>query len=152
MKDLFKAAGLVLITLVVLVCIAALHILSHIRNSDEEMKPYVSYVRMVNLASGIEDYKKRNATWPQSMVQVIDIRPDLAIDATDAYESAITYVPYRSSIGYGELVSYGADGKAGGSNRFDADIHIRFPTEVETNSQWNEEIRKRFKDRSARGL
>jgi hypothetical protein len=120
--------------------------------SIKNMKPYASYAALLNLADGFDYYKKQNGVWPADVTQLINVRPDLVNDITDAYNHAVIVIPYTEKTEYGEVISYGRDGKQGGDNQFDRDIIIRFPMEIETNAQWNTQVADRFKTRASRGL
>jgi hypothetical protein len=115
-------------------------------------KPYASYAGLVNLASGFDDYKKQNGAWPTNITQLVEVRPDLGNATNDAYGHAVILIPYSEKAGYGEVISYGRDGRSGGDNQFDRDLMIRFPMEMETNAQWNQQVADRFKSRASRGL
>jgi hypothetical protein len=134
------------------VSLSVFHILWSLHARDKRVMPYASYTRLVNLASGFDDYKKQNGVWPADIIQLVNVRPDLGNDTNDAYGHAVILIPYSEKAGYGELISYGRDGKPGGDNKFDRDIEIRFPTETETNAQWNKQVSERFKSRVDRGL
>jgi len=45
-------------------------------------------------------------------------------------------VPYKESLGYGEIISYGRDGKPGGTGA-DSDLVVRYPSEI--NAAWNKQ-------------
>ena len=124
----------------------------HLKERKEASKPYISYTGLVTLANGCGDYKKQYGVFPEKMEQLRGFRPDMVASTTDAYGHSVILVPYNESVGYGELISYGRDGKPGGENQFDRDIVIRFPTDTETNTQWNKQIAERFKSRASRGL
>jgi hypothetical protein len=76
----------------------------------------------------------------------------LESETTDAYGRIVILVSYNQESGYGELISYGKDGKPGGDNKYDRDIEIRFPINTETNAQWNNPFKERFKNRADRGF
>jgi hypothetical protein len=116
------------------------------------IKPYGSYIRLVNLASGFDDFKKQNGEWPADTAQLVVVRPDLGNDTTDSYGHDVVFVPYNEAVGYGEFISYGQDGMPGGNNKFDRDIVIRFPMETKANAEWNKQVADRFKSRTDRGL
>jgi len=118
----------------------------HLNEQKEAFKPYISYTGLVNLANGCDDYKKQYGMWPDKIEQLRQLRPDLGASATDAYNNSVVLVPYNEAIGYGELISYGRDGKPGGDNKFDQDIVIRFPPEMEANTNWNTQVGARFKN------
>jgi hypothetical protein len=145
--------------LVILVCVAGIiaftaiaHILWSQHRFDKEVSPYASYTRLVNLARGMDYYKQHNGQWPTNLTQLVIARPDLESQMTDAYGRIVILVSYNQENRYGELISYGKDGKPGGDNKYDRDIEIRFPMDTETNAEWNNQINERFKNRSDRGF
>lgn len=102
----------------------------------QRVKPYVTYTRLVYLAEGCDRYKAQSGVWPRSLEQLQSGRPEL-VDPwdKDAWGRKILVVPYNESTGYGEIISYGRDGKSGGSGD-DRDLVIRFP--CQSNANWNE--------------
>jgi hypothetical protein len=113
---------------------------------------YTSYLELLNLASGVDDYKEHNSIWPTNLEELFAIRPDLTIDREDSYGSPIIYVPYNKILGYGELISYGKDRKRGGDKLFDRDLEIRFPVDTQSNREWNQRVNEEFTNRIAQGL
>ena len=79
---------------------------------DRNFKPYSSYLRLLNLADGVDNYKVNNGTWPTNLNQLIQTRPDLLPNLTDGYERPVVFLPFDPSAGHGALISYGQDGKA----------------------------------------
>lgn len=110
----------------------------------EESKPYVTYTRLIYLAQGCDKYKAQSGAWPDSLAQLQAGRPEL-VDPwdKDAWGRGIVFVPYDTSLGYGEFISYGRDGKVGGTG-VDRDLIARFP--CDTNTSWNEQIGKGLKE------
>ena len=144
---------------VILVCVVGIiaftgiaHILWSQHRFEEEVSPYASYTRLINLARGMDGYKQHSGQWPTNLAQLVIARPDLESETTDAYGRIVILVSYNQESGYGELISYGKDGKPGGDNKYDRDIEIRFPVDTETNAQWNSLIKERFKNRADRGF
>ena len=152
MRDFIKAIILTCVILGVFAGGSVFYVVWKTSKAAKEMKPYISYTKLVNLADGFNDYKKQKGVWPADITQLINIRPDLVNDITDAYNHAVIVIPYSEKAKYGEAISYGQDGKPGGDNRFDQDIVIRFPVDAETNVQWNKQVAERFKSRASRGL
>jgi hypothetical protein len=68
-------------------------------------------------------------------------------DKTDAYENMVILVNYNEGAGYGELISYGKDGKPGGESKYDRDVIVHFPIDDKTNEQWNVQMRELVKYR-----
>ena len=67
------------------------------------------------VATGCDEYKNQKGVWPTSLAQLHTFRVDLNDPWTkDAWGSNVVLIPYSSSLGYGEVVSYGRDGRAGG--------------------------------------
>jgi hypothetical protein len=102
----------------------------------EDIKPYVTYSILMNVARDCDEYKRQNSTWPSSLAQLIAFRPELTDWAKDGWGRYVELVPYNESIGYGQIISYGRDGKPGGTGP-DRDLVVRFPTD--TNADWNKE-------------
>jgi len=157
MRDFIKAIILTCAILGIFAGMSVFYVVWKTGEAAKNMKPYISYVHLANLASGFDDYKKQNGVWPEDITQLVKVRPDLGNEnelfpVTDAYGHAFILIPYSEALGYGSLISYGRDGKPGGDNKFDQDIEIRFPTETETNAQWNKQVGERFKTRASRGL
>ncbi len=114
---------------------------------DISAKPSVSYYRLLNLALGMDDYKQHNGQWPTNLTQLVIVRPDLEQDKTDAYGNMVIFTNFNEGAGYGELVSYGEDGKPGGESKYDRDVIVRFPVDDKTNEQWNAQMRTLVKYR-----
>jgi len=55
--------------------------------------------------------------------------------------------PFNEKLGYGEIVSYGRDGKSGGTG-LDRDLIVRFPSE--SNADWNKQQARGLNIRSER--
>jgi hypothetical protein len=118
----------------------------------QEIKPWITYGRLMYAASRCDLYKAQYGVWPNSLEQLRAFRPEFNDWAKDAWgqndskmwgqndESIwgrdFVLVPYDNSLGYGELVSYGRDGKPGGTG-LDRDLIVRFPTEA--NAAWNKQ-------------
>jgi hypothetical protein len=157
MRDDLKVPILIFAILGALAGVCVFNVAWETRSAAKNIKPYASYVHLVNLASGFDEYKKQNGVWPVDITQLVKVRPDLGNEnelfpVTDSYGHAFILIPYNEALGYGSLISYGRDGKPGGDNKLDRDIEIRFPTETETNAEWNKQVGERFKSRSSRGL
>jgi hypothetical protein len=102
----------------------------------QEIKPFVTYSRLVGVASDCDKYKAQYGAWPNSIEQLIAFRPELIDWAKDGWGRYVVLVPYDKSLGYGKVISYGRDGKPGGSGA-DCDLEVRFPTEA--NASWNKQ-------------
>lgn len=69
--------------------------------------------------------------WPTSATELVSNSMGLVFiypspPARDGWGRQIVYEPYSSNAGYGKVVSYGRDGRPGGTGA-DADIEVRFP-------------------------
>ncbi len=118
----------------------------------QEIKPWITYTRLLGVASDCDKYKEQYGVWPNSLAQLLAFRPELIDWAKDAWGQNdskmwgqnddsvwgryVVLVPYDKSLGYGEVISYGRDGKPGGTGA-DRDMIVRFPTEA--NAAWNKQ-------------
>lgn len=114
-------------------------LLGWVRVSDtkqlQESKPWVTHSRLMYFVShGCNEYKEQYHVWPSSLDQLRRFGADLNERAKDMWGNDFIFVPYNDSLGYGQIISFGADGKPGGTNA-DADIEVRFPSDA--NSDWN---------------
>jgi hypothetical protein len=107
---------------------------------QKELGPHITYSKLLYLASGCEAYKSQYSVWPTNIDQLRSYRPDLVEATKDTYGHDVVFVPYNEALGYGALISYGRDGRPGGNNEYDLDIVIRFPSELETNTIWNNQV------------
>jgi len=109
----------------------------------QESKPYITYTRLVAVASDCDKYKTNYGVWPTSLEKLIAFKPELIDWAKDAWGQGddkwgryVVFVPYDASVGYGKIISYGRDGKPGGIG-LDRDLELRFPSEA--NADWNKQ-------------
>jgi len=90
------------------------------------------------VASWCDKYRAERSAWPSSMAQLLILRPELNDPwDKDAWGRDVMLVSYDESLGYGKIVSYGRDGKPGGTG-VDRDLEVRFPTEA--NAAWNKQM------------
>ncbi len=108
------------------------YVKTEMRIEAQEKKPWRTYWCLLNVADGCSRYKDQFGKWPDTLDQVVAERPDLAVTSTDAWGRAVVFVPYKESVGYGKVISYGRDGKPGGIGD-DQDMEVRFLTDVRTN-------------------
>lgn len=111
---------------------------------SEEIKPWITYGRLMYAASRCDLYEKQYGVWPNSLAQLRAFRPEFNDWAKDAWGQNgsvwgrdFELVPYKKSLGYGELISYGRDEKPGGTGA-DRDLIVRFP--LDTNTNWNQQM------------
>ncbi len=100
----------------------------HLTRMDiEQSNPYVTYSKLLYAAEICERYKAQYAIWPTNLVQLAEGRPEFGdpLDK-DTWGRQIVLVPYSPELGYGSLLSFGRDGKPGGTG-LDQDLEIRFP-------------------------
>jgi hypothetical protein len=109
----------------------------------QEVKPYLTYTRLMGAARDCDEYWSQHQSWPSSIAQLRAFRPDLNEWAVDMWGRDFVLVPFSVSTGYGQIISYGRDGKPGGSTEADRDIEVRFPTRVNTN--WNAKVGQSLK-------
>lgn len=115
----------------------------------QQSKPYVTYTRLIYVASCCDKYKEQFGSWPTSLAQLGSFRPELGDWAKDAWGPGNSVwghfaivIPYNDALGYGEIISYGRDGIRGGQGD-DQDMAVRFP--IMLNSNWNEHVRAGLK-------
>jgi hypothetical protein len=126
-----------IISLVIASLIACLFIWGRMAHKREleAIKPYRTYNWLMNMAEGCDKYKAQTGAWPDSLPRLLAARPELKDPwDKDAWGRELIVVPYNASVGYGEIVSYGRDGKPGGDGA-DRDLEVRFP--AENNAAWN---------------
>jgi hypothetical protein len=106
-------------------------------------RQYITYTRLMGVSSDCDKYKAQYGKWPTNLTQLIGFRPELTDWAKDAWGKGdnvwgryVILIPYNESLGYGEVVSYGRDGKPGGTG-LDRDLIVRFPSEA--NAAWNKQ-------------
>lgn len=96
-------------------------------------KRYATCNMLLNLAaSGCDGYKSSKGAYPDSLDQLNAYRDD--IPHKDAWGHDFGFTAFDAAKGYGEVISYGQDGKPGGTGD-DSDLVIRFP--VKANADWD---------------
>lgn len=106
-------------------------------------KQYVTYTYLIYDAKACDEYRNRFDKWPDSLTQLVSPQMHLRDPGTnDAWGREIVFVPYNKAFGYGEVISYGRNGRPGGTG-LDRDIVVRFPTKE--NADWNEQQSKGLK-------
>jgi hypothetical protein len=94
---------------------------------QQEIKPWQTYGDLLYVASRCDVYRQQSGKWPDSRAQLLVSRPELAAPwDKDAWGHDWVLVPYSESVGYGEIISYGRDGKPGGTG-LDRDLVARYP-------------------------
>jgi len=102
----------------------------------QETRPYVTYTRLIYTASWCDKYRDKYGVFPSSLEQLYSFQPKLSDWAKDTWGRDPVLVPYDKALGYGEVISYGRDGKPGGTG-LDAELVVRFPSEA--NAAWNKQ-------------
>ena len=105
-------------------------------NDGRNYKLLETRAELEQIALGSRTYFRDYGTWPKSMDDLTNnpkriryANLDVA-NITDAWGNPVQYHPYDDSLGYGSVVSLGADGKSGGFGR-NKDIEIHF------NQKWD---------------
>lgn len=132
--EIIAAIAIVIFVMVGFVCFG---VLQH----EKSYRPYTSYFRLLNVAKLFNEYQAQHGNWPTNLSQMEELEPEWATNFVDSYNASMI-LPYDNAKTYGELISYGRDKKLGGGNKYDRDIIVRFPTDVEANAQWNEQMRQ----------
>ena len=97
-------------------------------------QPYVTYDKLHYDASKCDDYNTRFGKWPDSLAQLCSNFGTDYLATNDSWGGKVVFIPYDETLGYGELISYGHDGKPGGTG-VDRDIVVRYP--LKANDDWN---------------
>jgi hypothetical protein len=109
-----------------------------IHRGEEENKPVVTYKRLMFVAAGCDKYKQSNGAFPDSLEVLHGVGMEVNdLWTKDAWRRDVIVIPYEASLGYGKIISYGRDGKPGGTGK-DRDLEVRFP--VEENHDWNKKM------------
>jgi hypothetical protein len=137
MRKLFTICKIVGIFSLILFVGCCLYISISVGLASHAGKPYVTYHILIYDAKACDEYWDRFGKWPNSLAQLQSSQIKLNDPRTnDTWGREIVFVPYNESIGYGEVISYGHDGKPGGTG-VDRDLVIRYPTEA--NAGWNKQ-------------
>ena len=143
MRNIFKMLVLGVVIIGVLVCVSGVYIV-WVTGKERQARTYrLSYRQLQSLLEAVEDSKSHNGVWPSNMEQIVNSNIQLSGQMQDSYGHAIILIPYSEKTGCGAVVSYGRDGRPGGDKMFDQDIELRFPTNTDTNAQWNRQVGKR---------
>lgn len=76
-------------------------------------------------------YQAEYKSWPSSLVDLTNNSKNLNFvifsdqGAVDGWGHALIFQPFDAAKGYGVVISYGRDGKPGGTGA-DADLEVRF--------------------------
>ena len=88
-------------------------------------------MRLATYAAASSSFSNQMGRWPTSEVELVSNSAGLVFVEPpppwrDAWHHVIAYEPFTTQAGFGRVISYGRDGKPGGSGA-DADIERRFP-------------------------
>ena len=78
---------------------------------------------MQQIAEGSKSYKRMHARWPA--VPGDFVAPEFDLWTLDFWNRPFIYLPYDPAKGWGAVLSYGADGRPGGTG-LDEDLELRF--------------------------
>ena len=109
----------------------------------ELIRPFITQRGLLYVATRCDDYREQYGAWPSSIEQLRAFKLDLPHVSIDAWNHDFVFVPYDEAVGYGRLISYGADGQLGGTSQADRDLEVRFP--LKENAVWNDQMRKQVK-------
>jgi hypothetical protein len=105
---------------------------------SREIRPWITYKRLLYIAEECDKYKESHSAWPSSLTELWALHPEMLDPwSKDAWGRNILLVPYNHAVGYGEILSYARDGRPGGIGE-DRDLEVRFPTKA--NEAWNMEM------------
>ena len=87
-------------------------------------------VQLITYQRAITNFNATAGRWPTSVRELETNSLNLVFivtpDHNDPWSRPYIFVPYNSATGFGRIVTYGRDGKPGGTG-VDADIERRFP-------------------------
>jgi len=130
MRRVLKITGLILILTIVLSLLAAIPIGSslHARALAAQTRLHLQSMQVA-----CDVYYKSFGAWPASRSDFYHNRSNIVFvprpesQTNDAWGRPIVFTTWNSTLGYGTLLSYGRDGRPGGTG-LDADIEFRFGT------------------------
>jgi len=79
---------------------------------------------MNGVSEASEFYHDEHKTWPQSLADLTNLIY-CERGLVDGWGHPLIYQPFDPAKGYGAVISYGRDGKPGGTGE-DADLEVRF--------------------------
>jgi type II secretory pathway pseudopilin PulG len=86
--------------------------------------------QLMSYQAAINNFNARVGRWPTSLREVETNSSNMVFLNTpnhnDPWSRRYIFVPYNSATGFGRILTYGRDGKPGGTG-VDADIERRFP-------------------------
>src|SRR5262245_39730505 len=86
-------------------------------------------MKIVNYQTAIRAFNTAAGRWPTSLGELeTNSMKTIFVSggSKDAWGGTLVYVPFDAATGFGRVVSFGRDGKPGGTGP-DADIERRFP-------------------------
>jgi hypothetical protein len=126
-RSLYVVAGIAMVVFLLLMTL-----MISVDRIRERSNPFYTYYSMVGIAEACEEYKSDYGKWPTNITQ-LDFKFG-GSPAKDAWGNNIIFVPYAGALDYGQLISYGRDGKPGGSG-LNRDWVLRFP--MKENYAWD---------------
>jgi general secretion pathway protein G len=84
---------------------------------------------IANYQTAITNFNKTVGRWPHSLLELKSNSTQMVFivaPSKDPWGRPFIYVPFNSVTGFGRVITYGRDGKPGGTG-LDADIERRFP-------------------------
>jgi hypothetical protein len=109
----------------------------------ELLKPAITYNGLSYAAFCCDRYYEQRGVWPTTLQELRAFKRDLPEVTIDAWGHDFILEPYNATTGYGQLTSYGRDGKPGGALEPDKDLKVRFP--LDRNQTWNDQERGHVK-------
>jgi len=101
---------------------------SHVRTRGAIIR---TTVQVLDYKVATTNFFAMTGRWPTSATELVSNPLGIIFiypspPARDGWKRQLVYEPFDTNAGYGRVVSYGRDGKPGGSGA-DADIEVRFP-------------------------
>jgi hypothetical protein len=107
-------------------------ILSGIFRFEELRKPKGTYFGLTYAANLCEGFSKDE-------YDEVACSTNMHARFHDCWDRKFIFSPFDEKLGYGRLISYGKDGKPGGSGD-NRDLEVRFPMGDPANEKWNEDF------------
>jgi hypothetical protein len=128
---LTTARRLLIVVGLVMALFAAYFVLSIGLGIRQQAKIASTRAHLIAYQSATTNYLNRIGRWPHSPQELVSNAASIVFiypgpPWVDAWGHSVIFTPFSQSLGSGSIVSYGHDGKPGGTDA-DADIEVRFP-------------------------
>ena len=112
-----------------LMCMFVLMMWTTARRARPAARVAMATVQVMTYQMAISNFNADVGRWPQSLNELESNSTKTVFivgPSKDPWGRPFVYVPFNSATGFGRVISFGQDGKPGGTG-LDADIEQRFP-------------------------